>query len=430
MRGLLNIRLVGALVACAGAVVAVAPAAAHGSYSPYDETPAAAAARYVRALASDPKDFEALIGAGRSALELGDAQAAAGFFARADEVNPRSPLPQAGMGAVSVANGEPQAALPYFARAQELGATPSMLGCSRGLAYDLLGQQAQAQADYRAALNGADADEARRRLALSLAISGDKAGALATLSPLMAKGDASAARTRAFVLALTGDSNGAMAAMDAAMPGSWARVSPFLQRLPALAAAQKAAAVNLGIFPDAGQPAYAAAQAAPSYSLPTTARVAGTVSTDRLAGIDALLGASPAPQPAPRQPAWQPSQPTQVAYATPSLPAASAAARTAPQPARAVAKSGKSRIWLQLASARDSDALKSEFKRMKARNRVLFDGITGYLAASGDRSRLLVGPFAGTSDAEFFAEDLKTVGVDAFRWSNSPGDRIVPVAAE
>ena len=50
-----------------------------------------------------------------------------------------------------------------------------MLGCDRGLAYDLLGQQAQAQADYRAALSGADADEARRRLALSLAISGDYA---------------------------------------------------------------------------------------------------------------------------------------------------------------------------------------------------------------------------------------------------------------
>ena len=62
--------------------------------------PAAALARYVRTLASSRKDFESLIGAGKSALELGDAQAAAGFFARADDVDPRSPLPQAGMGAV------------------------------------------------------------------------------------------------------------------------------------------------------------------------------------------------------------------------------------------------------------------------------------------------------------------------------------------
>ena len=103
------------------------PAAAQTSYSPYAETAAAALARYVRTLASDPKDFASLIGAGRAALAIGDAQAAAGFFARADEVNPKSPLPQAGMGAVSVANGEPQAALPYFARAQQLGASVATL---------------------------------------------------------------------------------------------------------------------------------------------------------------------------------------------------------------------------------------------------------------------------------------------------------------
>ena len=120
--------------------------------------PSAALARYVRTLASDPKDFDALIGAGRAALELGDAQAAAGFFARADDVNPRSPLPQVGMGAVSVANGDAAARSPYFTRAQQLGAPRRQFACDRGLAYDLLGRQAKAQADYRVAL-----DRRRRR---------------------------------------------------------------------------------------------------------------------------------------------------------------------------------------------------------------------------------------------------------------------------
>src|SRR5689334_529145 len=254
MRGLLRSFSTGALIACAAAAVSTAvPAAAQGSYSPYNETATAALTRYLHDLASDPKDFASLIGAGRAALALGDAQAAAGFFARADEVNPRSPLPQAGMGAVSVLNGEPQAALPYFARAQQLGAPLASFGADRGLAYDLMGQQAQAQADYRAALGGADSDEARRRLALSLAISGNKAEALQVLAPLQARGDAAGARCRAFVLALTGDTNGAMVAIDAAMPGSWSSVSPFLQRLPGLQAGQKAAAVNLGIFPDPNQ---------------------------------------------------------------------------------------------------------------------------------------------------------------------------------
>jgi tetratricopeptide (TPR) repeat protein len=175
MRGLLHIRVIGALLACAGGVgiVAAAPASALGSYSPYNETASAALARYLRALADDPKDFQSLIGAGRAALVLGDMQSAAGFFARADEVNPRSPQPQAGMGAVQVHLGDAKAAMPYFTRAQQLGATQALLGCERGLAYDLMGQQALAQADYRAALSGPDADEARRRLALSLAISGD-----------------------------------------------------------------------------------------------------------------------------------------------------------------------------------------------------------------------------------------------------------------
>src|SRR5262249_29724090 len=160
MRGSLQFRLAGALVACACALAA-APSPAQGSYSPYDESPAAALARYVRTLASDPNDFQSLIGAGKAALELGDAQAAAGFFARADDVDPRSPLPQAGMGAVSVANGNPQAALPYFRRAQQLGARVTDFACDRGLAYDLMGQQSQAQADYRAALASRDSDEAR-----------------------------------------------------------------------------------------------------------------------------------------------------------------------------------------------------------------------------------------------------------------------------
>ena len=428
MRGLSRISLVGALLGCGCGLAAVAavPASAQGSYSPYNETPAAALARYVRALADNPKDFSALIGAGRAALELGDTQAAAGFFARADDANPRSPLPEAGMGAVSVATGDAKAAMPYFARAQQLGATPAMLGCDRGLAYDMLGQQAKAQADYHAALSGPDADEARRRLALSLAISGNKAGALAALAPLSAKGDSAVPRVRAFVLALAGDSNAAMQTIDAAMPGSWSRVAPFLQRLPSLAAGQKAAAVNLGIFPDSSGPAYA--YAAPTQPAPTSVPVTQTASTDRLSAIDALLQPS-SPSAAPAQPVWQQpaldAQPQaraiQVAYSAPS-PRPSTVQRTAAlvQP----------KIWIQLASGRDEDALSSEFERMKRENPELFKGISGYVAESGDRARLIIGPFRGASDASIFAQDLRTVGIGGFRWTNSDSDRIVPLATE
>jgi Flp pilus assembly protein TadD len=394
MRGSVKIRLATALLGCALA----STVSAQGSYSQYDESPATALSRYVRTLASDPKDFETLIGAGKAALEMGDSNAAAGFFARADEVDPRSPLPQAGMGAVSVANGDPQAALPYFKRAQELGLPLSAFGCDRGLAYDLMGQQTQAQADYRAALSGRDSDETRRRLALSLAISGKRDEALQTLAPLSAKGDPGVARVRAFVLALTGDPNSAIRAINAVMPGQSYGVAPFLQRLPSLTAGQRAAAVNLGIVPESGTPSA-------SYA------VAANSGGDRLAVIDSWLST---PQQAVQSSRQAPQPVVQASYRRPA---------PATQPAAVQPK-----IWLQLASGQNVDDFTGRFARMQSQNPDVFKGIKPYVARSADRVRLLIGPFRGPSDAQILAEDLETVGITSFRFTNSQTDRIAPLA--
>jgi Flp pilus assembly protein TadD len=397
------------------------PASAQGSYSPYDESATAALARYVRDLAADPKDFTSLIGAGRAALALGDTEAAAGFFARADAVNPHSPMPQAGMGAVSVMNGDPQGSLAYFTRARQLGATVATIGCDRGLAYDLMGDQAKAQADYRAALAGQDRDEARRRLALSLAISGDRTAALQTLSPLVAKRDPAAERARAFVLALSGDPNGALSAINAAMPGNSGQIAPFLQRLPGLNAAQKAAAVNLGIFPESGSTlAYSAPAAKAAAVAPARA-----TSADRLADIDALL--NPAPPQAAAQPAaqqtnrsWQSAQAVQVAYAAPPRPATVQRSPVPYQP----------KIWLQLASGSNADGLSAKYRRLKMQDRDVFDGIRPYIAQNGEESLLLIGPFRGASDADLLSDDLATLGVHSSKYINSQTDRIAPLAEE
>jgi hypothetical protein len=227
----------------------------------------------------------------------------------------------------------------------------------------------------------------------------------------MAKGDAEAARARAFILALTGDANGARIAFNAAMPGSWTQVAPFLARLNRLPPGEKAAAVNLGLFPDSAQPAYA------YNNVPTTASSAvgasGSVSTDRLAGIDALLRS---PEAAP--PAAPPAK--QLASVT----------RAKPATVRRTPAVQDRRIWLQLASGPNTDDLEQKFKLLKSRHRMLFRGIDGYVAREPSRSRLLIGPFRGSSDAEIFAEDLDTIGVDAFKWTNSASDRIVPLAGE
>src|SRR5688500_16670291 len=349
------------------------------------EPPAAALDRHIRVLARSPKDFLALIGAGKAALELGDTHAAVGFFGRADEVFPRSPLPQAGMGAAMVSDGDAYGAMRYFARAAQLGATAAMIGADRGLAYDLMGRHSDAQADYRAALVGRDADEARRRLALSLAVIGDKAGALATLAPLIARSDMGAFRSRALVLALTGDLDGARRSLDSVMPGSSVRMAPFFAKLPSLRSDQKAAAVNLGIFPTTSQPSYAYVAPPPAASSPPPSRppqssyatqrppagqpsqsVAGAMpmSGDRLASIDDLLR--------PPSASTTPGRPVQVASIPP---------RSRAQPSNSAgAPATRPRIWVQLASGNNPDALPEQFRRMKSRHRELFDGISGYVA--------------------------------------------------
>jgi Flp pilus assembly protein TadD len=209
-----------------------APALAAGTARRAGRNPAAALARAVRMLAQSPRDFPALIAAGRAALDLGDMQAAIGFFGRAEEVRPSDPAPKIGMGAATVATGDASGALSWFYQAQQLGATAIAIGADRGLAQDLLGNQPAAQIDYRAALGGRDADEARRRLALSLGISGDRNGAFSILQPLLMRRDPAAQRIRAFVLALVGDERGASSAIDSAMPGSGARMAGFFRLLP------------------------------------------------------------------------------------------------------------------------------------------------------------------------------------------------------
>ena len=407
-----RVRVAALILGLVGLALAAASVPVSAQLS-YRESATTALDRHIRVLARSPKDFLALIGAGKAALELGDTHAAVGFFGRADEVFPSSPLPQAGMGAAAVSDGDAYGAMRYFDRATQLGATPMMIGADRGLAYDLMGRHSDAQADYRAALAGRDADEARRRLALSLAITGNKAGALETLAPLVTRGDRGAYRGRALVLALSGDLEGARRSLDSMMPGSSVQMAPFFAKLPSLRSDQKAAAVNLGIFPNTGQPSYAYV-APPRVTVPqSTPPQQGVVpmSGDRLATIDELLRPNASATP---------SRPVQVA----SIPSRAQPSGSAASPAT------RPRIWVQLASGSNAAALPDQFQRMKRRNRELFEGISGYVAESADRARLLIGPFKSVADANIFVEDLETVRVSAFSWTSPPGQMIRKLPTE
>ncbi|PXW74372.1 sporulation related protein [Blastomonas natatoria] len=203
-------------------------------------------------LAVYPGDVDALIDAGNAALLLQDPQAAIGFFARAEEMSPGNGRIKAGLGSALLLNENPYEALRLFDEAKKLGVPETVYAADRGLAYDLVGNFNAAQDDYELALRRGGDDETIRRYALSLGISGDRAGAEAQLDPLLRKRDAAAWRTRAFVLAIAGDADGAIAIADATMPKRMAAsIEPFFRFMGRLTPAQQAAAAHFGQFPAA-----------------------------------------------------------------------------------------------------------------------------------------------------------------------------------
>ena len=312
-------------IALAISLMMSTPAMAQGVYP---ESPNSALSRHIRVLATSPRDYNALLGAGRAALELGDIQSAAGFFSRAEEAYPTNPGPKIGLGAAMVQMSDPDGALFYFNQALRLGAAPISLALDRGTARDLMGDLGAAQTDYRLALSGPSADEARRRLALSLAIAKNRKAALDMIQPLLNRRDPATQRTRAFVLALTGDRIGAAQAIEAVMPGGAARFEPFFRFLPDLPIADKAAAVHLGVFPeDAARRVAMASQPAPVQVAQVQPQPAAP---PRIAQAQPRPVPPPAPQPV-RVAAVEPAAKTPVGGPAPSfsLPSAVSGPSTA-----------------------------------------------------------------------------------------------------
>ena len=255
----LSFGLGAALLASSAPVVAQIPQVtpSYGGFGSgvYREDPASALSRYLRMVTANPRNLEALTGAGRAALQVGDAQAAIGFYARAEAIAPRNGRVKAGLGSALVLLNQEQAALRYFDDAIDLGVPEADIASDRGLAYDLRGSSKRAQRDYAVALQRGADPETTRRMALSLAIGGERDAALALLDPLLRRKDTAAWRARAFILAMTGDAAGASRTAESVMsPASAAGFVPFFRKLPSLRAGEKAAAVHFGNFPGEGRP--------------------------------------------------------------------------------------------------------------------------------------------------------------------------------
>jgi tetratricopeptide (TPR) repeat protein len=247
---------------------------------PLDNGPGAELRRNLVALANNPRSLDALIGAGRAAIAMGDAEASLGFYARADEIDPSNARVKAGMATALVRMERADQALPLFARAIALGAPEAEIAAERGLAYDLSGEQHRAQQDYTLALRRRADPEVERRLALSLAISGHRDQALQVLDAQLRRRDRAGWRAQAFALALTGDARGAEDTAGRMLASANAQaMMPFFQRLHMLTPAQKAAAVHFGRFPASARSmqvaSYVEPAAEPAHARPQPAEPLG-----------------------------------------------------------------------------------------------------------------------------------------------------------
>ena len=249
--------------------------------------------RHLTTLADNPRNLDALIGAGRAAIDGGDTQAALTFFSRAGEVAPRDPRVKAGMGSVLVRMERGRPALNLFAEAVALGAPVVEIAGDRGLAYDMVGDPRRAQQDYALVLQRRENPEIRRRLALSLAISGERDAALRVIDGQLRRNDRAAWRTQAFILALTGDWAGANRTAHGMMsPAQAEAITAFFARLPSLTPAQKAMAAHFGRFPANGGTAAAAPSGVRADPGALALATGGPAIRPRTAPADPAAGAS------------------------------------------------------------------------------------------------------------------------------------------
>lgn len=503
-----NLRVSAALVAlaCLAAFPVEAPRAQGTTSRPVVQPlPAQDTQRLNRALvelAKTPNSVPKLLEAGNAALAVGDLDAALGFFKRLTTEEPESEEGTLGLARVYLRSGRPVRALLYFDAAQSRGAGRLALGADHALTYDMLGDHSTAQSKYLDLVEASPKDdEARRRMAISFAITGKRAAFEASLRPLVDRRDFAAFRARTFGLAIMGEQERAAAIADAVMPRTLAqKITPYLAFMPRLTSAQQAAAANLGVFPRAadigrdspGVAAYRRNNLGETVPPPVAAENA-EVDT-RLAPAGTPLGEAPAivaqSSPTPTASAPAPGLVTEIVtpraadpaieaqapleLATPSVPADEALAtrdpELEPQPAnladafgdilsaetqeRASAASAgavdlatieapreiaeppaptppahPSRIWVQVATGRDLEALGFDWRRLSRKASDALAPFGPHTVEWGQANRLLAGPLDSLQDARDLINALSRKGIDSFRYTSPEGTAIQELTA-
>jgi len=453
----------GLLLAVPQLAASQTPAPGVASREVVQPLPSPAVERLNRALmdlARRPKSLDSLLEAADASLAVNDYDAAVGFYGRAANIAPGDPRVKLGTARVYLLSGRPVAALPMFAAAQSAGAAAAEVLIDRGLALDMVGQQDEAQEAYARVLELQPANaEARRRLALSQAISGDADAFAETLSPLLEARDFAAFRVRAFGLAILGEAERAAAIADAVMPPDLAgRISPFLAFMPRLTSAQQAAAANLGFFPSAaemGRRDPRIERFTREEALDRRLEPAGepldapreTISREVAQPVAQTRSTKDAPAPV-EQRASLPSVETREvgrdatgairvsdAFADldavgPPRPQASGdavdiAAIEAPrEPAPSTVAEHPRRVWVQVATGQDLSALAFDWRRLSRRVPGLLSEFEPHTIPWGQANRLLAGPLASESEARKLINALAARGIDTFPYTSPEGTEI------
>lgn len=426
--------------------------------------------RALVALAKAPREIDALVEAGMAAMGVDDLEAAIGFFGRAAEIDPAHPRVAQGLAGVYLRAGRAGEALTQFDRALAAGVPEGDVLSDQALTFDMVGEHDRAQTAYLRALElDAGNDQARRRLAISHAITGNRVRFEEALRPLLDRRDTAAQRARAFGLAILGDTDRAAAIVEQVMPRDMStRIVPYLAYMPRLTKPQQAAAANLGIFPRAADigrddprlarfaveeradsrlaPAGAPLDARPPAAAPPVA--AAEVAAAAPEVVVPAPTPIPAPTPAPKlTPAPAPAPMLRVADAfadlgSDALPDARVGAsavdisriaikREAPPPLPEKAKPKEpvkpahpSRVWVQVATGKNVKALGFDWRRISKAGGDPLAKLKPHTTPWGVANRLLAGPIDSREKGQALVRELKAKGLDTFLYVSSEGEEI------
>ena len=358
-------------------------------------------------LATSPNNTQALVIQGEALTELGRLDEAAASFTAALTPNRQSIRAIVGLGRVKLAS-DPPAAEALFLEALQREPRNAVALNDLGIARDLQGRHADAQAAYRQALAAdPDMNGAQVNLALSLAMSGRSQDALRLLQPLASDPGASP-QTRhdlAAVLAMSGDRAGAATILSKDL--SPAEVK---QAIAGYAAARQDNGATL--FAAGGAPPATPASApAPA---PPPAPAAAPPQT-------AVAAPPPSPPPAPATPAPAAPAATAVSLAAPAAvpqpepPAAPSAPAAPAAPASAEPASSGAAV-VQLGAVPSEKAAEAAWRRLKTRMPDQFSGHDPIIAKAERDGRTFwrrrTGGFSGMADAVSFCDRVREAGND------------------